>query len=80
MIARQAADLRLGEFAQRKQGARKLRLGEAEQEIGLVLGAIHGAQQLVAAGSGVAADARVMAGGDVVRAHGIGHLQKPRRT
>src|ERR1019366_9234234 len=74
--ARDVAHFGLMQFAERKQSARQLRLGQAEEEVGLIFGLIHGAQQLIAPAGGVEADARVMGGGHVVRAHGIGHLQE----
>ena len=46
---RDLADFVLGEFAEGKIGARELLLREAEEEIGLVLGFVDGAEQFVAA-------------------------------
>ena len=74
--AGQFADFALGQLAERKHGAGKLLLGEAEQEVSLVLGIVHGAQQLVPAGGFVEVDARVVAGGHLARAHGLGHFQE----
>ena len=54
----------LGEFAEGKIGARELFLREAEKKIGLVLGFVDGAQEFVAAGFRIVANARVVAGGD----------------
>ena len=47
--ARDFADFLLGRLAQREARARHLLLRQAEQEIGLILGGIDGAQQLIAA-------------------------------
>src|ERR1035441_2538333 len=66
----------LGKSAQRKQRAGQLLLGKAEEEVGLVLGMVHAAQQLPAVRSLVEADARVMSGGDLAGAYRIGHLQE----
>src|SRR5580658_870611 len=62
--ARDFADLALGKFAEREIGVRELFLRETEEEIGLVLGFVHGAEEFVAAGLRVVAHAGVMAGGD----------------
>ena len=59
-----------------KQRARELILLEAEQEIGLVLGAIRAAAHLPAAAGGVPIDPRVVAGGDARRADALRHFQK----
>jgi hypothetical protein len=44
------------------------------QEIALVLGCIHGAEQPIAVVAKV--DARVMAGGDLLRAQGLGVIEE----
>ena len=58
----------LSQLAQREDRARELLLRQAEEEIGLVLGAVHGREQLIPARGFVAPDARVVAGSDAVRA------------
>src|SRR5258706_1694701 len=63
--ARQLAHLGLAQLAQRKERARKLRLGQAMQEIALILGAVDRAQQPVTPVS--RANACVMARRDPVR-------------
>src|SRR5579871_2498161 len=63
-------------MAEREHRARKLRLREAEKEVGLILGVICAAQQFVASGDFVEANARVVTGGDLPRADGVGHFQK----
>src|SRR5580658_2739366 len=62
------ADFVLRKFAEREIGAGKLFLRQAEEEIRLVLGLVHGAEELVAAGLRVVADARVVASGDAFSA------------
>ena len=62
--ARDFADLVLGEFAEREIGAGQLFLGEAEEEVGLVLGFIQGAEKFVAAGLRVVPHAGVVTGSD----------------
>ncbi len=75
-LASQIAHLRLGVSAQGKIGAGQLLLLQAEEEIGLVLGVVHAPAHLIAARRVVKADARVMAGGDALRAHAGRHIQK----
>ena len=67
ILLRQRAHLRLRQMRQRKQGRGELRLGEAVEEIALVLVGVRRAQQRGAA-TGVRALADVMPGGDVFRA------------
>ncbi len=73
---RQLAHRGLGHLAQRKQRARELRLGEAEQKIGLILGGIHRAQQLVPAARVIIADAGIVPGSHLPGPHRIGHLEE----
>src|SRR5215470_11227985 len=70
------ADLTLGELAEREFAARKLILREAPEKIGLVLRKIEGAEKLEAAGGLVAADARVVPGGQAIGADLASHAQQ----
>src|SRR5271170_6833109 len=67
-LVRNLADARLGVAAERKESARELLLGEAEEEIGLVLAGVGGALEDPAAALGVVLVAGVVAGGDAVGA------------
>ncbi len=75
-LARQLAHLRLGVSAQRKIRARQLMLLQAEEKIGLILGVVRAPAHLIAPAPVVKADARVVTGGDVRRAHALGHIQE----
>ncbi len=63
--ARDVADLRLGEVTEGEEGVGELVLSEAEEEPGLVFGAVGGAGEDPAAADGVVVVAGVVAGGDV---------------
>src|ERR1700675_3483444 len=58
-----------GKLAEGKIGARKLVLGQAEEEIGLVLGFVQGAQEFVTPGRRIMTNARVMSRGDAIGAN-----------
>ena len=76
LAARDFAHFLLGHFAEREQAVRELLLRQAKQKIRLVLLRVDGAQQAIAAGRFVEADARVVAGGDAVGADLLrGHQQ-----
>ena len=66
--ASDGAHFLLGHFSQRKLRVRQLLLRQSKEEVGLVFRTIDAAQKLVTAGFRVAPDARVMAGGDALRA------------
>ena len=70
------ADFRLGEAAEREEGAGELGLGEAEEEVGLVLGEIGGALEDPALAGGVVLVDGVVAGGDAIGADGAGGLDE----
>ena len=69
MLAGQLAHLGLGHLAQRKQRAAQLLLGQAEEKISLVLGAIGGPLQQPAPALLVKLDAGVVSGGQRIRAN-----------
>jgi hypothetical protein len=60
-LARDAAHVRLPQLAEREERARELRLGQAMQEVALVLAGVAALEQAVAP---VRRDARVVPGGD----------------
>jgi len=62
------ADGWLLHLSEREEGAGELSLGEAEEEVGLVLGGVGGAGENPAAAGFVEAVARVVAGGDALGA------------
>src|SRR5689334_21476315 len=66
----------LGHRAEWKQCARELGLTQREQKVRLILARIHRPQQMERAGV-VALDARIMPGGDVAGAQGVGALPQP---
>ncbi len=66
----------LGEVAQRKERARQLLLGEAEEEVGLVLGMIGGALENPAVARRVVLVDGVVAGGDAAGADGARGLEE----
>jgi len=70
-LFRNRPDFRLGQAAKGEDGAGQLLLPQAEEEIGLVLAFINGAQESGTAFS-LMFDAGVMAGGDVGRAERAG--------
>ena len=70
------ANGRLVQVAQREEGVGELLLGEAEEEPGLVLGAVGGALEDPAAARGVVLVAGVVAGGDALGADLAGGAQK----
>ena len=79
-LARDLADLGLGQAAEREERVRELLLREAEEEVGLVLGQICGPLENPALARRVVLVDGVVAGGDAVGADGAGGLQKLRRT
>ena len=68
-MASQVANLRLGHFAEGKQSAAELILGQAEQEISLILRRICRALEQPAAALLVELDPRVVTGGQCIRAN-----------
>ncbi len=66
--------------AQRKERVGELLLGEAEKEVGLVLGEIGGALENPAAALGVVLVDCVVAGGDAAGADGARGLEQAGRT
>ena len=66
--ASEGAHFLLGHSSQGKLGVRQLLLRQSKEEVGLIFRTIDAAQELVTAGLWVATDARVMAGGDALRA------------
>src|SRR5438105_9555473 len=72
----QAADLVLGQVADREYGARELLRGQAEQEVRLVLPPVAAAQQAPPPRARVAVRARVMAGGHVLDPQGARALDQ----
>src|SRR5260370_10314063 len=75
-LAGQGADLCLGHFAQRKQSARELSLGETEEKIGLVFAGIYSPSQLETACAGILRDAGIMAGGDLRCGDAVRQVEK----
>lgn len=73
---RQFANLRLRHPPERKQRPRQLRLRQAEQEIGLVLGLIDRAAQFEPPGGPVLLNAGVMPGRDLLRPNALCHREK----
>ena len=76
MLAGHFAHFGLGEAAEREQSSRELLLGEAEEEVGLVLGSIRGALEDPALADGVELVDGVVAGGDAACADGAGGLEQ----
>ena len=72
----QLAHLALAHPAQREQRPRQLLLGQAEEEIRLIARMVNAAQQQAAAGVFVAGGARVVAGGDRLRADALGRFEE----
>ncbi len=68
MVGGHGADGRLLHFAEGEERAGELLLGEAEEEVGLILAAVGGAGEDPAAAGFVVAIARVVAGGDALGA------------
>ncbi len=68
MVGGHFADGWLLHFAQGEEGARELGLGETEEEVGLVLGAVGGTGEDPAVADGVEVIAGVVAGGDTLGA------------
>src|SRR5205807_10662685 len=73
-VARQIANLRLGEFAERKLGARQLLLLQPEEKIRLILGSIHASTQLIPAAGLIVSKTRVVTGGNASCADSRGHV------
>src|SRR5665213_1557902 len=75
-ILREGADFGFGESAQPAQGPSRLRLGQAPEEICLVLRKIEGGAHLPAAGPGVLRNAGIVSGGDCRRAYRIREIEE----
>ena len=67
LLTRHFAHLGLGHVAEREEGVRELRLREAEEEVGLVLGEVGGALEDPALAHGIVFVDGVVAGGDASR-------------
>jgi hypothetical protein len=72
---RELAHLRLHHAAQGEKGAAELRLGQAKQEVGLVLGAVGGTLEQPASQPLVKLHTCVVAGGQGVGTNLLGHNQ-----
>src|SRR5579883_557949 len=75
-LARELADLRFFESAERKQGSRELRLCQSEKKVGLILCSIGAAAHFPTPAVRVPCDLRVMARCNAGRADAVGHFQE----
>ena len=76
VMARQIANFGLSHFSQGKQSAAELLLGESEQEICLILGAVGGTLQQPAPASLIELHTRIVTSSKSVCANLLGHNQK----
>ena len=76
MAAGQLADLGLGQIAQGENRAAQLLLGQAKQEIGLILRAVSRPLEKPAPGVTIELDFRVVTGGENLRANLLRHYEK----
>ena len=66
---RQLAHLRLAQMTERKPGLAELFLSEAKEEITLIAGMVHAAQQAPALAGLVELDSRIVTGRNRIGAH-----------